>query len=129
MRVANHIPVECPLPLTVTTVNHVTNTEGIGPQGSECVAPSKYIDGVFIASPQNMTKELIAKVKHDVSGSKVVAYWDFGEIPIMGRTQEECPFCKGHIMGDRPGRNCSTTYVVAVLSETFLAQGVVNSLM
>ena len=22
----------------------------------------------------------------------------------------ECPFCNSHIMGDRPGRNCSTTY-------------------
>ena len=41
-----------------------------------------------------MTTELIAKVKRDVLGSKVVAYWDFGEIPILGKTKAECPFCK-----------------------------------
>ena len=43
----------------------------IGPQGSECVPASKYKDGVFIASPQNITKELIAKVKADVPGRSV----------------------------------------------------------
>ena len=74
------------------------------------VPASKYEGGVFIASPQNMTKELIAKVKADVRDSKVVAYWDFGDMPIVGRTDIECPFCRGHIMGDRPGRNCTTTY-------------------
>ena len=45
---------------------------GSGPKGSECVPPSKYKNGVFIASPQNMTKDHIAKVKQDVPGSKVV---------------------------------------------------------
>ena len=45
---------------------------GQGPQGTECVPPSKYRNGVFIASPQNMTKDRIAKVKRDVPGSKVV---------------------------------------------------------
>lgn len=79
-----------------------------GPQGAECVPASKYANGVFIASPQNMTAELIAKVKADVPGSSVVAYWDFGDVPLPHSA--ECPFCQGHIMGDRPGRNCSTTY-------------------
>jgi hypothetical protein len=81
---------------------------GIGPQGTECVDARQYKNGIFIASPQNMTKHLIAKVKQDVPGAKVLAYWDFGDIPLSH--SEECPFCKGHIMGDRPGRNCSTTY-------------------
>jgi hypothetical protein len=45
---------------------------GRGPQGSECVPPSKYTGGVFIASPQNLTKAHIAKVKRDVPGSKVI---------------------------------------------------------
>ena len=30
-------------------------------------------------------------------------------MPLPGPSKE-CPFCQGHIMGDRPGRNCSTTY-------------------
>ena len=81
---------------------------GRGPQGGECVNARKYENGVFIASPQNMTAELIAKVKRDVPGSLVVAYWDFSALPLAHST--ECPFCHGHIMGDRPGRNCSTTY-------------------
>ena len=81
---------------------------GRGPQGTECVDARSYKDGVFITSPQNMTKDLIAKVKRDVPGSSVVAYWDFGDIPLP--PSAECPFCRGHIMGDRPNRNCSTTY-------------------
>jgi hypothetical protein len=81
---------------------------GVGPQGHECVDARKYSNGVFIASPQNMTRELITKVKRDVPGSSVLGYFDFGDIPLA--QSAECPFCHGHIMGDRPGRNCSTTY-------------------
>lgn len=62
---------------------------GKGPQGSECVPASKYENGLFIASPQNMTKELLDQVRKDVPGSRVVAYWDFGDIPLMGRTTAE----------------------------------------
>ena len=88
----------------------ICQNAGRGPQGSECVPASKYENGVFIASPQNLTKELINKVKADVPGSKVVAYWDFNDAPLVGGTNLECPFCQGHIMGDRGGRNCTTTY-------------------
>ena len=86
----------------------ICQNNGVGPQGNECVSANKCGNGVFIASPQNMTAELVAKVKADVPGSSVVAYWDFGDVPLP--QSAECPFCKGHIMGDRPGRNCSTTY-------------------
>jgi len=82
---------------------------GHGPQGGECVSPQKYENGVFIASPQNMTKDILNKVRKDVKNSKVVAYWDFGDMPLNpGAT--ECPFCGDWIMGTRPNRNCSTTY-------------------
>jgi hypothetical protein len=57
------------------TSGKICQNAGHGPQGDECVPPSKYENGVFIASPQNMTKEHIAKVKRDVKGSSVVAYW------------------------------------------------------
>jgi hypothetical protein len=105
----------------------ICQNSGHGPQGSECVPASKYKDGVFIASPQNITKELVAKVKADVPGSKVVAYWDFNDMPLLGATAQECPFCRGHIMGDRAGRNCSTTYAcgpspfLSALQRTFPA--------
>ena len=83
---------------------------GKGPQGSECVDARLYKDGIFIASPQNMTSALIKKVKSDVPGSKVVAYWDFSGMALLPANESECPFCQGHIRGDRAGRNCSTTY-------------------
>ena len=83
---------------------------GIGPQGGECVDARDYHDGIFVASPQNFTSTLAAKVKSDVPGSKILMYWDFGDMPIIPADPSECPFCKGHIMGDRPGRNCTTTY-------------------
>ena len=81
---------------------------GVGPQGGECVDARKYTNGVFITSPQNMTTEKIDKVKRTVQGSSVLAYFDFNHIPLAHSA--ECPFCHGHIMGDRTGRNCSTTY-------------------
>ena len=38
---------------------------GHGPQGSECVDATQYANGIFIASPQNMTKDIIRKIKKD----------------------------------------------------------------
>ena len=86
----------------------VCQNHGHGPQGHKCVDARKYAGGVIVASPQNMTRETLDQVRADVPGSKVVAYFDFGDVPLAHGA--ECPFCHGHIMGDRPGRNCSTTY-------------------
>ena len=86
----------------------VCQNNGRGPQGSECVDARKYHNGVFVASPQNWTAAHTEKVKASVPGSSVVSYLDFGDIPLANSA--ECPFCKSHIMGDKPGRNCSTTY-------------------
>ena len=82
---------------------------GRGPQGGECVDGRDY--DLFITSPQgNLTAAHLDKVRRAVPGSRVVAYWDFGEMPLKPAQAELCPFCKGHTMGDRPGRNCTTTY-------------------
>lgn len=89
--------------------HQLCQNNGVGPQGNECVDATQYENGVFIASPQNVTQDVIKKVKTDVKNSKVVAYFDFGELPLAYNAKE-CPFCKSHIMGDRAGRNCSTTY-------------------
>ena len=95
---------------------HVTRDElttpcagGNGPQGAECVAASTYKNGVFITSPENVTAAHVAKVKLAAPGSRVVLYWDFGEMPVTA-SKEVCPFCTGHVMGDLDGRNCTTTY-------------------
>jgi len=56
---------------------------------------------LFVVSPQNMTADLITKVKTDIPGSQLIAYWDFNDVPI----QSGCS--TGHVMGDKPGRNCS----------------------
>jgi hypothetical protein len=87
----------------------VCQNGGHGPQGSECVDATAYRNGVFITSPQNITAAHIAKVKRDVPGAKVVGYWDFGEMPLYAN-ENVCPFCTGHVMGDKAGRNCTTTY-------------------
>ena len=89
--------------------HQLCQNNGVGPQGNECVDATQYENGVFIASPQNVTQDVVKKVKTDVKNSKVVAYFDFGELPLAYNAKE-CPFCKSHIMGDRAGRNCSTTY-------------------
>ena len=86
----------------------VCQNNGRGPQGGECVDARSYTNGVFIASPQNFTAAHVARVKASVPGSSVLAYFDFGDAPLA--QSASCPFCRGHIMGDRPGRNCSTTY-------------------
>jgi hypothetical protein len=100
-------------------------------KGDECVDARKYRNGVFIASPQNLTAAHVAKIKRDVPGSSgsimyhnlrektlvicvvatlVVAYFDFGDIPLA--YSEECPFCQSHIMGDRPG-DCVNDKILA----------------
>lgn len=91
-----------------TFPQQVCQNNGNGPQGSQCVGPMDvvYKKGVFITQPMNITKEHIAKVKSSVPGAIVLAYWCFNYIPIY--SDGECS--TGHIMGDRPGRNCSTTY-------------------
>ena len=86
----------------------VCQNNGRGPQGGECVDARSYTNGVFVASPQNFTAAHVARVKASVPGSSVLAYFDFGDAPLA--QSAECPFCRSHIMGDRPGRNCSTTY-------------------
>jgi len=58
---------------------------------------------VFIVQPQNMTSELVQKVK-TTTGAKVLAYWDSLHIPIKAGCST------GHVMGDKPGRNCTTSY-------------------
>ena len=87
----------------------VCQNGGLGPQGDECVDATRYKNGVFVTSPQNITQAHVQKVKRDVPGSRLVAYWDFGEMPVTA-SPDICPFCTGHIMGDRDGRNCTTTY-------------------
>jgi hypothetical protein len=59
---------------------------------------------LFVASPQNMTSTLVDKVRRTIPGSKVVLYWDSQDVPI----RHGCS--SGHVMGDKPGRNCSTSY-------------------
>eukprot|EP00040_Diaphanoeca_grandis_P013656 m.69024 g.69024 ORF g.69024 m.69024 type:complete len:375 (+) comp24034_c0_seq1:111-1235(+) len=91
-----------------TFPSKICQNAGVGPQGDECVDGREY--SVFIASPQNMTAAHLAKVRQMVPASRIVAYWDFGDIPLKPSDPALCPFCTGHTMGDRPGRNCTTTY-------------------
>jgi len=58
---------------------------------------------VFIVQPQNMTSELVQKIK-TTTGAKVLAYWDSLHIPIKAGCST------GHVMGDKSGRNCTTSY-------------------
>jgi hypothetical protein len=88
--------------------SRICQNGGAGPQGHECVDGSEY--DVFITSPQNITRAHLAKVRASVPQSRVVAYWDFGHMPLKPADPRTCPFCQGHTMGDRPGRNCTTTY-------------------
>jgi hypothetical protein len=96
----------------------VCQNNGVGPQGDHCVNATHYEGGIFILSPQNVTKQHIAKVKQTAKNAKVLAYWDFHNIALLP-SKAECPFCTGHIMGDRPGRNCSTTYSCGESSSSF----------
>jgi len=58
---------------------------------------------VFIVQPQNITSGLVQKIKK-TTGATVLAYWDSIHIPI------KVGCSTGHVMGDRPGRNCPTSY-------------------
>lgn len=91
-----------------TFPSKICQNAGKGPQGTECVDGTKY--DVFITSPQNITKAHLTKVRKLVPNTRVVAYWDFNHMPLKPANPLVCPFCKGHTMGDRLGRNCSTTY-------------------
>jgi hypothetical protein len=52
---------------------------------------------------------MVAKVKRDAPGSSVLVCFDMNNLPLM--RSSECAFCRGdHLHGDRPGRNCSTSY-------------------
>jgi hypothetical protein len=88
--------------------SRICQNGGVGPQGRECVDGSGY--SVFIASPQNMTRKHLEKVRGMVPHSRVLMYWDFGHMPLKPADPRTCSFCQGHTMGDRPGRNCTTTY-------------------
>lgn len=76
--------------------------------------------GAVILSPENVTQRHMAKLKAAVPGAHVLGYFDVGYIPIKP-TDGSCPNCTGHIMGDRPGRNCTTTYSCATTPSAFSA--------
>jgi hypothetical protein len=97
----------------------VCQNDGIGPQGAHCVNATHYENGAFVLSPQNVTREHIAKIKGTAKNAKVLAYWDFHNIALLPSNKSECPFCTGHVMGDRLGRNCSTTYSCGENSSSF----------
>jgi hypothetical protein len=86
----------------------VCQNNGGGDQGNQCVGPMNkvYKNGAIITQPMNITVEHINRLHKSIPGSIVLAYWCFDCIPIY--TADECS--TGHIMGDKPGRNCSTTY-------------------
>jgi hypothetical protein len=87
---------------------------------------------LFVVQPQNVTPALIEKVHTAIPGSKLLAYWDFMDIPIASGCST------GHVMGDRPGRNCSTypqyqcgpgTWSNAIAKSSFHPSYAVNQLL
>src|SRR5687767_456985 len=55
--------------------------------------PSQYREySIFITSPQNITQAIIQKIKTDIPGSIIIAYWDFMDLPI----KSGC--ATGHVM-------------------------------
>ena len=86
--------------------------DGDGAHGDQCVGPmdTVYADGVFVAQPINMSRADVEKLKASVPGAVVLAYWCLNCIPIRPANSALCPCCTGHIMGDKPDRNCSTSY-------------------
>jgi len=59
--------------------------------------PSDYLQySIFIASPTHMTAELVNKVRTDVPGARVLAYFDSIDIPVV----EGCS--TGSPMGNLP---------------------------
>jgi len=100
--------------------------DGDGPFGKQCVGPMDdvYKGGVFVAQPVNMTAQDVQKIKANVPGAIVLAYWCLDCIPIRPADASLCPCCSGHVMGDKPGRNCSTSYHCA---EASAYQSLVNA--
>ena len=101
----------------------VCQNNGDGPQGGECVNITDYAGGVIIMSPQNVTPAVVARVRAASPAARVAAYWDFSEVPWLNASAGaalniSCPCCTGHVMGDLPGRNCSTTYACGAGSFT-----------
>ena len=93
----------------------VCQNNGAGPQGNECVNITDYAAGVVILSPQNATPAVVAAIKAAAPGASVLGYFDFGGMPYLNASAGaplniSCACCTGHVMGDLPGRNCSTTY-------------------
>jgi hypothetical protein len=99
--------------------------DGDGPYGDQCVGPMDdvYKGGVIVVQPINMTGADVQKLKSSVPGSMVLAYWCLNCIPIRPAHTSVCPCCTGHIMGDKPNRNCSTSYHCA---ESSLYQSLIN---
>eukprot|EP00295_Goniomonas_pacifica_P046131 CAMPEP_0175911126 /NCGR_PEP_ID=MMETSP0108-20121206/8031_1 /TAXON_ID=195067 ORGANISM="Goniomonas pacifica, Strain CCMP1869" /NCGR_SAMPLE_ID=MMETSP0108 /ASSEMBLY_ACC=CAM_ASM_000204 /LENGTH=346 /DNA_ID=CAMNT_0017233359 /DNA_START=1 /DNA_END=1041 /DNA_ORIENTATION=- len=91
-----------------TWPHQVCQNGGQGPQGHECVDMDSYKDGAVILSPQNITRAHLDKVRAATNNATLLAYWAFGLLPLQHT--EGCQCCTGHVMGDLPGRNCSTTY-------------------
>jgi hypothetical protein len=85
----------------------VCQNNGLGPQGGECVYDmgEEFKSGVVITQPMNITKWHTKRIHTAIPGSIVLAYWCFDSIPIYTKSCST-----GHIMGDKPNRNCSTTY-------------------
>ena len=98
---------------------------GDGPYGDQCVGPmgAVYKGGVIVAQPVNMTGADVQKLKASVPGAVVLAYWCLDCIPIRPADSAQCPCCTGHIMGDKPNRNCSTSYHCA---ESSAYQSLIN---
>jgi hypothetical protein len=44
---------------------------------------------------------MLQKIRSFLPNSKVIIYWDFMHIPILSGCST------GHVMGDKPGRNCT----------------------
>ena len=101
----------------------VCQNNGVGPQGGECANITDYAGGVVILSPQNATPAVVSAIRSAAPGARVAGYWDFSEVPYLNasalaRANATCPCCTGHVMGDLPGRNCTTTYACGAGSFT-----------
>jgi hypothetical protein len=98
--------------------------DGDGPYGEQCVGPmdALYKGGIIVAQPINMSRADVEKLKASVPAI-VLAYWCLNCIPIRPADKAMCPCCTGHIMGDKPNRNCSTSYHCA---ESSAYQSLIN---
>jgi hypothetical protein len=71
--------------------------DGDGPAGNQCVGPmdSVYKGGVVVAQPINMTYQDVQKIKANVTGAVVLAYWCLNCIPIHPADTSLCPCLYG----------------------------------